>query len=208
MKTTIYVDALNLYHGCLKGTPYKWLDLKGLFESLLIYDNEITNIRYFTARIKARHNNPSAPQRQQTYIRALKKYNPEIVVHYGHFLENETFMTTANPPHDRIKVFKSEEKGSDVNLATNLLNDAWLNNFECGIIVSNDSDMVGAMKLIREYHPEKKLGLISPILRGNASPQLKQEAHFVKKMRENALINNQLPDVIPYTNIKKPKEWY
>ncbi len=27
MRTNVYVDAFNLYYGCLKGTPYRWLDL-------------------------------------------------------------------------------------------------------------------------------------------------------------------------------------
>ena len=27
MKTYMYVDAFNLYFGCVKGTPHKWLDL-------------------------------------------------------------------------------------------------------------------------------------------------------------------------------------
>lgn len=176
--------------------------------SLLGSNNQITRINYFTAPLIARCNNPSAPQRQQTYIRALKKHIPEIKIIKGFFLKNDTWMAKTDPPHEKVQVIKTEEKGSDVNLATNLLNDAWLNKFDCGIIVSNDSDMVGAMKLIREHHPEKKLGIITPKINGSASWQLKQEAHFVKKIRVNALMNNQLPDVIPNTNIKKPKEWY
>ena len=31
MRTTnVYVDGFNLYYGCLKGTPHKWLDLDAL----------------------------------------------------------------------------------------------------------------------------------------------------------------------------------
>jgi hypothetical protein len=30
MRTNVYVDAFNLYYGCLKGTPYRLLDLAAL----------------------------------------------------------------------------------------------------------------------------------------------------------------------------------
>ena len=40
-----------------------------------------------------------------------------------------------------VEVIKTEEKGSDVNLAVHLLNDAWLDRYECAVVVSNDSDL-------------------------------------------------------------------
>jgi len=27
MKTIIYIDGFNLYYGCLKDSPYKWLNV-------------------------------------------------------------------------------------------------------------------------------------------------------------------------------------
>lgn len=30
MKTYVYIDAFNLYFGCVKRTPYNWLDLSKL----------------------------------------------------------------------------------------------------------------------------------------------------------------------------------
>jgi hypothetical protein len=29
-----YIDGFNLYYGCLKGSPYKWLDLDALARRL------------------------------------------------------------------------------------------------------------------------------------------------------------------------------
>ena len=37
LRTSIYVDGFNLYHGCVKGTRYKWLDLKALVIFLLTF---------------------------------------------------------------------------------------------------------------------------------------------------------------------------
>jgi hypothetical protein len=50
MRTNVYVDGFNLYYGCLKGTPYRWLDLEALC-SRLLPTNSIHRIRYFTARV-------------------------------------------------------------------------------------------------------------------------------------------------------------
>jgi hypothetical protein len=57
MLTNIYVDGFNLYSGALKGTPFRWLDLNKLC-SLLLPRFTINRIKYFTARIRARHDDP------------------------------------------------------------------------------------------------------------------------------------------------------
>ena len=59
MRTRIYIDGYNFYYGCLKGTPYKWLDLVKLFEEHIIPRSDVYNatlhdnvgIKYFTAEI-------------------------------------------------------------------------------------------------------------------------------------------------------------
>jgi len=70
LKTNVYVDAFNLYYGALKGTAYKWLNLRKLCE-LILPNNDIQTIRYFTDRLGTKPNDPDQPVRQQTYLRAL-----------------------------------------------------------------------------------------------------------------------------------------
>ena len=207
MRTIIYIDGLNLYYGCLKNTPYKWLNLRQLFIRLLKEHNRIVEIKYFTAIVKPTPNNKNANQKQQAYIRALKNYIPEISVYYGHFLRHKVRMALTKPPYKTVEVFKSEEKGSDVNLAVHLLNDAWIDLYECAVIVSNDSDMAEAMGLIKKHHPQKILGLVTPGEHGRTSEQLRQHANFVRKIRNSLLQESQLPDNIPGTNITKPDDW-
>ena len=60
-----------------------------------------------------------------------------------------------------VYVIRTEEKGTDVNLAVNLLNDMWLDKYDCAVIISNDSDLAEAMCLVRK-HSEKILILIPP----------------------------------------------
>lgn len=92
-------------------------------------------------------------------------------------------------------------------MAVQLLNDAWLDVYDCAVIVSNDSDMAEAMKLIRHHHPNKVLGLITPGQETRTSEQLKRHAHFIKKIRNSVLKQSQLPEKISGTSIYKPKEW-
>ena len=70
MKTNVYVDGFNLYYGCLKHTPYKWLDIAKLCRLILPRD-QVNQIKYFTALVSARPGDPDLPMRQLTYLRAL-----------------------------------------------------------------------------------------------------------------------------------------
>lgn len=190
MRTIIYIDGFNLFYRSLKKTPYKWLDFKSLFEKLLSKENIIVEIKYFTAIVSGKIN-PQKPIKQQNYLRALQSFIPEIKIYYGHFLTHEVMAPLAKPFSDKkiIKIIKTEEKGSDVNIAVHLLNDAWLNNYECAIIVSNDSDLAESMKLVKEFHPNKILGLIIPG-KGHPSKELMNYADFIKRIRHGILENS------------------
>ena len=76
MRTIVYVDGFNLYYGALKGTAYKWLDLKALFSSILP-GHYFLKIKYYTARVSARPGNSNGPTEQDAYLRAIKAFIPE-----------------------------------------------------------------------------------------------------------------------------------
>jgi hypothetical protein len=63
VRTNVYVDGFNLYYGCLKGSPYRWLDLEALCAHLLP-KHTIHRVRYFTARVAARPGKPHDPVHQ------------------------------------------------------------------------------------------------------------------------------------------------
>ena len=68
--TNVYIDGFNLYYRALKDTPFRWLDLRKLAETLFPQD-DIHRVCYFTARLDARPGNPNQPRRQLIYLRAL-----------------------------------------------------------------------------------------------------------------------------------------
>jgi uncharacterized LabA/DUF88 family protein len=210
MRTSIYIDGFNLYYGAVKGTPYKWLDFHAAFTMLLQPHHRITAINYFTAQVSGKRD-PQQPVRQQTYWRALQASTPTLQLFKGTFLTHEVRAPLAQPlPGQRYaKVLKTEEKGSDVNLAVHLLNDAWLDAYDCALIVSNDSDLAEAMRLVRARHPAKRLGLVFPRREsgGHPSRELSQHAHFVLRLGERVLAACQLPNPIPGTRIHKPAAW-
>ena len=102
-------------------------------------------------------------------------------------------------------MIRTEEKGSDVNLAVHLLNDGWLDAYDCGVVVSNDSDIAEAMRLVRQQR-EKRIGLVTPGT-GRPSRQLMAHADFSRHVRANGLRHSQLPDPIPGTSIRRPAGW-
>jgi hypothetical protein len=68
----VYVDALNLYYGLLRGTKYRWLDIYKFVQTQ--FPQKITEIKFFFAAIKPTLLDMDAPGRQQAYLDALKQY--------------------------------------------------------------------------------------------------------------------------------------
>ena len=192
-KTYVYVDAFNLYYGSVKGTPYKWLDLSKLFHYLLP-DNEILKIRYFTALITGRKQDPQQPARQQVFLRALSTIT-NLEITYGHFLSHAVRLPLVNPSRKNkyAHVIRTEEKGSDVNLATNLLNDAYQDKYDVGVVVSNDSDLLEPIKIVRNTLG-KEIGILNP--HRYPSKVLLPVVDFYKPIRKGVLKKSLFPDVL------------
>ena len=189
-RTFVYIDGFNLYYGCLNGTPYKWLDLAKLCQALLPSDNVIA-IKYFTAKVAGRPSDPDAPIHQELYLRALGTL-PNVTITYGQFLTHKVYMPiSGSNPTRWAYVDKTEEKGSDVNLATYLLHDGFTGMYDIAVIISNDSDLREAVRVVREVL-QKPVGIINPHSRH--SKELQEFATFKKRIRERHLAASQFPD--------------
>ena len=206
-RTIVYVDGFNFYYGEVKGTSWKWLDPVALLRKVLGPQNVLVKVKYFTARIQPSPNDPTVQDRQDAYLRALQAHCPLVELYYGHFLRHRISMEHASPPPPSVEVWKNEEKGSDVNLALHVLNDAWLNAYDCAVIVSNDSDLAESLRLVKAQN-HKVIGLVTPgAPKRRTSRQLSQHADFVKTVRTWMLVSSQLPNPIPGTTIHKPASW-
>ncbi|MDQ3702935.1 MAG: NYN domain-containing protein [Chloroflexota bacterium] len=208
MRTSVYIDGFNLYYGCAKGTPYRWLDL-GKLCSLLLRGHTITRLRYFTALVGPRPGDPDKRFRQQTYIRALETI-PGLSVHYGHFLSGPERMLVANPLPGRsrtVEVVRTQEKGSDVNLATFLLMDGFRGDYELAVVISNDSDLKTPIELLRA-ELGLQVGVLSP--HRNTSHALRTAASFYQPIRKGVVAASLFPGAMSDARgrtITKPPRW-
>ncbi len=209
-RTIAYIDGFNFYYGAVKGTPYKWLDFEALCQRLLPRDH-IVKIRYFTARVTARPDDPQRASRQDTYLRVLATL-PLIEIHYGHFLTQSVRLPRANRRRGQsrtVEVLRTEEKGSDVNLATYLLLDAFKGHCDTAVVFSNDSDLAQAIQ-VAQSELGIKVGIVNPHPRERRSRKL-QGLHclFYKQIPRRVLAETQLPPVVHDSKgpIHKPEGW-
>ena len=210
MKTNVYVDGFNLYYGCVKGTPYKWLDLVAFFAAHLP-DNQLHRVRYFTALVTPRPSDTQQPVRQQTYLRAIRT-RPEVTVHLGQFLESRPRMRLVTPlpdGTDKVRVVKTEEKGSDVNIACYLLTDAFDDDCEAAVVVSNDSDLVEPIRIVRKRFGKRVVALMPCGGSRRMSVELQRVASKSLAIDPTHLPTCQFPDELTdqHGTIHKPVGW-
>ena len=209
MITNLYIDGFNLYYRAVRGTPFKWLDLRKLAETLFPQD-AIHQICYFTALLDARPDDPSQPRRQLVYLRALETLSG-FKAYYGAFRSGTKRRPLAEPVpglSTHVLIRDSEEKGSDVNLATRLLVDGFNGEYEQAVVVSNDADFAEAMRYVRD-DLGLRVTLVNPD-RNNTSPrQLADAATYVKRLWKSHLRRSQFPDTLrdDVGVITKPASW-
>lgn len=206
VRTSVYVDGFNLYYGAVKGTPYKWLNIRRMCE-IAFPQNDIHEIHYCTAIVRDASWDPQQSIRQQTFIRALETTGVEV--HYGSFLSTVTRMPLANPKPSgprMVEVVKTEEKGSDVALGALLVAHGYQRRYQAAIVVSNDSDLVLPIRIVRE-ELGLPVGLLNPHRR--FSVELSKVAVFKKGIREGWLAAAQFPETLHDAagTITKPPTW-
>lgn len=103
------------------------------------------------------------------------------------------------------EVHTMEEKGSDVNLAAHLLNDAWKGVFESAVVISNDTDLITPIQMV-SVERGKPVFVVCPG-RWQMAPGLEKVATHKRHIRSSMLKEAQFPDSIAGTTIRKPSQW-
>lgn len=214
MSTNVYIDGFNLYYGSVRKTSLKWLDLSALCKALLP-NRQIKRIRYFTARVRALQHDLQAPIRQDIYLRALKTI-PNLTIHTGHFAPRPSvfpqfplaYLNPSRPPLV-VQVLRTEEKGSDVNLATYLLIDCFDKDFDEAVVISNDSDLAFPIeKVVNQFG--KVVGVINPHPKKGLSGRLIGAASFhIRTINKKVLAACQFPAILTDSKgtFTKPTTW-
>lgn len=206
---------------------WKWIDLRALGQRL-VPGEPINQIRYFTARVKPVRANVSAPQRQDAYLRALQTL-PGLSVHFGLFKTGKTRMPLhrgIGPIRElglrlvglkpkrypdgnvSVQVMKTEEKGSDVNLASYLLLDAFHGSYSKAVVISNDTDLCEPVRIVAEEFGLPVM-VVTPRAFQPVAKDLEKVASATRKLRLAAVVKSQLPATLADPNgvVHRPAVW-
>jgi uncharacterized LabA/DUF88 family protein len=156
LRTIALIDGFNLYHAIasLHRPELKWVNLRtlsGIFTNTSI--EQLNGVFYFTAY--AEHVAASVLQAQKTYIKALEIASVQPIL--GFFKKKDR-----KCPNCSHKWSSHEEKETDVNIASCLIDLAYQNRFDRVLMISNDSDLSPAIRLIRKRFPEKRITTVAP----------------------------------------------
>jgi hypothetical protein len=153
-KVIAYIDGFNLYHAIddLRKPHLKWLDLKALATSICGENETLVATKYFSAHATWL---PSAFIRHKVYVAALRHVGVECYI--GHFKEKHRRCAKCGATW-----IAHEEKETDVAIAVELVADAFLNRFDRALIISADSDLVPAIKIVKTHFPKKAVNVIAP----------------------------------------------
>lgn len=206
-RTYVYIDSFNLYFGALKKLPkFKWFNVETWVKLIVpIATHDIQKIKYFTARVSAQDNDPQKPVRQDMYFRALRTISL-IEIIWGKYKPKTVKVDISKDIKMLVKKF--EEKGTDVNLGTHLVNDAHLNKFDVAVIVSNDSDLSEAVKIVCS-EIGKEVWVINPCLGSPSNKTLTKHATEIRVLREGQVKVSQFqsPMTDSVGSFTKPASW-
>jgi uncharacterized LabA/DUF88 family protein len=206
-KTVFFIDGFNLYHALdyLEDAPdhsryhkYKWISLLKLCSHYLRGEDKLQKIIYYTTLATW---DKGKTERHRLFIKAQENEGVEIV--YGRFKEKERKCKLCN------RVYRGrEEKETDVNIALGLYDSAFKDLYDKAVIVSGDSDLLPAIRIIHGTFPGKVIGIVVPI--GKSSEYMKRFVDFHFKMLEKHLSSSRFADALTLkdgTILNCPTSW-
>jgi uncharacterized LabA/DUF88 family protein len=200
-RVIVYIDGFNLYFGILeKGwRRYLWLDLVALSKRLLTKNQTLITTKYFTARVRA---DAQKIARQSTFLQAISTRGG-VDIFFGRYQKKSKQCRNCH-----VKWNEYEEKMSDVRLATELLRDAYTDQFDTALIISADADLLPPIEVIKQDFPDKRIVICFPPKRDN--PRLSSVVHGTLRIGRGRLSNCQLPKSIKKPDgyvLRRPKDW-
>ncbi len=195
------IDGFNLYFGMKSqfGDKFLWLNVEQLSQELLKADQDLISTKYFTSMVT---NQPDKEKRQRIYLEALQEVT-KCNLYYGRYQSNVIECKGC-----RLMWPSPKEKMTDVNIATQMLVDAFTDKFDTAILISGDSDLVPPIQIIKSHFKNKRIGIFFPPKRH--SIQLQSIVDFSGYIGKKTLLSSQMRTAITkadgYT-INKPESW-
>lgn len=198
-----YVDGFNLYFG-LKSAAferYLWLDLVALASDIINPNTQtLVRVNYFTSRIS---DPPDKVARQTAYLEALMAHRPDLRIHYGLYQHSTRTCRSCGHAYS-----SHSEKMTDVNIACELLIDAFSDDFDVALLISGDSDLATPLAKTRSLFPGKRVVVAFPP--GRKSKHLRQLAHGVIDIKRASVAACQMPAAVARRDgfvLRRPATW-
>ena len=208
--TNVYIDGFNLYYRALKDTRSDGWTCTGSRRR----SSPRTRFTRSTTSLPDLRFGPATPDKPNASLCtcAPSPHCRILEVHYGGIpVRGGSAGHSPNPSRGlptHVLVRDSEEKGSDVNLATRLLVDGFNGEYEQAVVVSNDADFAGAMRYVRDGLG-LRVTLVNPDARTSSPRDLAAAATYVKRLWRSHLRRSRFPDTVrdEVGAITKPPGW-
>ncbi len=203
-RTISLIDGYNLYHAirALRRPELKWLDPITLSQWFLKPQTEILS-RVFFFSAKATHLQPSIRARQSQYLQALEIRGVTLVM--GQFKNKDRAC-----PACTNRWTGHEEKETDVNIGITLVDLAYQDAYDRAIVITNDSDLTPAIRLVRTRFPKKRITTIVPPNRFHSNELIKvstDKSKITVSHLERSLLPAQVKDTSGARIIERPLEY-
>ena len=139
-RISIYIDGANFYYG-LKTINQKYSDLFFDFQKFIkkiISQDELISIKYYNASLKENLNKHLYWMQMKFFNRLRKIPKCEVILckRQKRFNQNDEEYYTI--------------KGDDINLALDMLNDAWEDKYDKAILISGDGDFAPLLSFVKK----------------------------------------------------------
>lgn len=197
-----YIDGFNLYFG-IKSSGWRhlyWLNVRLLCQSLLKPGQELVFTSYFTSRVGQPE---EKRKRQETFLSALGTLS-DFRIFLGKYQLNRRVC-----PRCRFEDRIPNEKMTDVNIAVEMMSDAFQDKYDTALLISADSDLRSPVTTVRRLFPQKKVVVAFPPNR--VSTELKSVASAYIHIGHDKLRHSLFPSRIQLASgnvIERPARWH
>lgn len=158
----IFIDGSNLYHSLKNYFKRADLDV-GRFCRKIINRRELVRIYYYNARVGQKQE-PEIYKQQQAFFDGINAI-PYTELRLGRLVYTNNWPSA--PPY---------EKGTDVQLATDMITHSYKNNYDVAILVAGDNDFAGAVQAVKDNGKHVEVALFG---KQGTSQQLRSVADRV-----------------------------
>ena len=197
-----YIDGYNLYHGLMsvKWRQFLWICPQRLVQAVLPTGHTLVGVKYFTARVKG--SDQEKKDRQSAFLGALRAVSKCDII------EGKFYPRRAECFGCGRRRTTYQEKMTDSAIASHLVADALLDRFDTAVLIGGDTDIVPALKMVREHRSTKKIVAWFPPNRLNQDVEAhSDESEILNGAHFGAALMPEAIDIGGGITIRKPEIW-